>query len=86
MFTEAIYETEDTYVFEPGRMVTVRVIVNDYTEEQPIALPGQQQQFPDEITLQEGDMLCMVAKGKSPGKAQAKAAPNRKVRVLVTPR
>ena len=68
MYTEEVHE--DVYVFERPKMVSVRVQVSDFVpeEEQPIAAPEPQQQFQDEISLQEGDMLCVVAKGKAPGK------------------
>ena len=101
MYTEETHE--DVYVFERPKMVSVRVQVSDFVpeEEQPIAPPEPQHQFQDDIALQEGDMLCVVAKGKAPGKAPvrtvtvpksvaiaaARVAPHMKtVRVKTTPR
>ena len=80
MYTEEVHE--DVYVFERPKMVTVRVQVSDFVpeEEQPISPSGQlpQQQFQDEISLQEGGMLCVLAKGKALGKT-----PGRTVNVTV---
>ena len=74
MLYEDICILEDSYEVEPGRMVTVRVIVGDYALEEDlhISMPGpSQQEFPDEITLAEGDTLCLVASsGKASGKAR----------------
>ena len=88
------YLTED-YAVERGQNVTVQVTVGDYElEEQytsllePLPQQQQQQQRPhDEITLQEGDMLCLVAKPRkvlaTKGRTTVASAPNRMVRVQV---
>ena len=77
MYTEDAYVTEDTYEFETGRMVNVRVKVSDYgivEEKQRAALPGQrpqthpqqqqQQQAQDDIIIREDGAVFVVAKNR----------------------
>ena len=56
------------YVFGDGKMVTVKVRVGDSAleEDRYTALPPPGPQCLDEISLQEGDVLCVLAKGKAP--------------------
>ena len=79
---EEIFITEDIYEFEPGKMVTVRVTVNDCRLEEQyadIALPpfGPQQQPQPEA------LVVLARPRRAPVKAKAKADPNKMMVVKV---
>ena len=89
MYIEEIHETEDVYVIERPKMVTVRVQVSDFVpeEEQHIALPGPQQQFPDDFVVAAKPRKASgrtVTIPKAVAQAAARVSPDMKaVRVQV---
>jgi len=80
MYVEDTYVVEDTYEVGKSGKVTVRVTVSDSAFEQDFIALLEPQQSQDEITLQEDDVLCVLAEPRKAlvkAHAKAKAAPNR---------